>query len=110
MAEVIIPVTPTAVNTWVYGYSKVESGKLVGLGIFPEPQFGDLLLQVGIVQGGRGDDHIVTVFFAGYPSIENQNIWVGEYPLTPYMELFARARYQITTTTYNIMAVIFKDP
>ena len=108
--QFFLTVFPTAANTWTYGYRGVERGRLKGLATPAPYYFPNIFLEIGYMVGGRTDQHIVTVFYSGHPSVGNAFIWTGDFPMTAFGAVYARAKRLYVGIAVNITGYTEMDP
>lgn len=108
--QFFLSVLPTAANTWTYAYRDVEKGRLKGLGTPAPYYFPNIFLEIGYMVGGRSEQHIVAVFYSGYLSIHNAYIWTGDFPMTAYGTVYARARRLYVGIAVNVTGYTELDP
>lgn len=110
MGQFTLSVTPTSPNNWTYAYRDVERGRLKSLATPAPYYFPNIFLEIGYMIGGRTEQHIVAVFYSGYPSVHNARIWDGDFPFTAFGTVYARARRLYVGLAVNITGYTEMDP
>lgn len=95
MAVGVIEIVSTADRLPVLGYNLSESGILIGLTavvIDGAPVVGQLLVEAGIMRGGRGDPFKAAVLLREYVYVGRLAFWNGYLDLEPGDELYLEIR------------------
>ena len=108
MAAFNIDVDPVSPSTAGEGYRGAETGHLRSVAVSfrgPLIDFGRVYVQVGSMLGGRGTEYVVAMFINAYVSNKFFPGWTGDYPFSPYEEIFVRA-WANTSRTVRVMGKI----
>jgi len=95
MPIAVIEIVSTADRLPVLGYIMAERGQLIGLtAVAPGelPLLGELLVEAGLMKGGRGDTFKTAVAIREYVYLGHPAAWDGNLQLEPGDELYAEVR------------------
>jgi len=110
MGQFTFRVTPISVIAWTYAFRGVERGRLKGLSASVAYSFPNVFLEIGYMIGGVTDQHIVAVLYSSYLSEQNSFIWSGDLPMTPFGNIYAKAKRLLGTIVVNINGYTELDP
>lgn len=100
MPQFAMELTSTTPHTPVVVYRGAETGRLksicANLFVTTYP-VASLWIEVGTMLGGRGEEFITAVFYSGYASHRIKALWIGDYPLSPYEEIYVRGCSYVST-------------
>ena len=95
MSVGVIEIVSTADRLPVLGYNLSETGILIGMTavvIDGTPEIGQLLVEAGIMRGGRGDPFKAAVLIREYVYVGRPGYWNGSLDLNPGDELYLEIR------------------
>jgi len=95
MSVGVIEIVSTADRLPVLGYNLSETGILIGMTavvIDGTPEIGQLLVEAGIMRGGRGDPFKAAVLLREYVYVGRPGFWNGNLDLNPGDELYLEIR------------------
>jgi len=95
MSVGVIEIVSTADRLPALGYNLSETGILIGLTavvIDGAPEIGQLLVEAGIMSGGRGDGFKKAVLIREYVYVGRPGIWNGNLELNPGDEIYLEIR------------------
>ena len=95
MSVGVIEIVSTADRLPVLGYNLSETGILIGMTavvINGTPEIGQLLVEAGIMRGGRGDPFKAAVLLREYVYVGRPGFWNGNLDLNPGDELYLEIR------------------
>jgi len=98
MPIAVIEIVSTADRLPVLGYIMAERGQLIAVGaILPGelPLMGQVLVEAGIMKGGRGDEFKTAVVVREYVYLGRPGAWDGNLQLEPGDELYAEVRAEL---------------
>jgi len=95
MPLAVIEIVSTADRLPVLGYTLVERGKLIGMTavvIDGTPEIGQLLVEAGIMRGGRGAPFKAAILLREYVYVGRLAFWNSSLELNPGDELYLEIR------------------
>ena len=95
MPLAVIEIVSTADRLPVLGYILAERGQLIGMTavvIDGTPEIGQLLVEAGIMRGGRGAPFKAAVPLMEYAYFSRQAFWSGNLDLEPADEIYLEIR------------------
>lgn len=107
MSVGVIEIISTADRLPVLGYNLSERGQLIGLTAVVTagtPEIGQLLVEAGIMRGGRGDPFKAAVLIKEYVYVAHPAFWNGNLELLPsdeiYLEIRGAEAYTVRLSDY----------
>lgn len=104
----VIEVTSTADRLPVLGFNISETGTLIGLTavvLSGTPEVGQLLVEAGLMRGGRGDAFKAAVLIREYVYVGRPGFWNGILNHNPgdilYLEIRGAEAYRVRLTNFT---------
>jgi len=107
MSVGVIEIVSTADRLPVLGYNLSEEGSLIGMTavvIDGAPAIGQLLVEAGLMRGGRGDPFKAAILLREYVYVGRPAFWNGNLDLNPgdelYLEIRGDAAYRVRLSDF----------